>query len=582
MNARPPPLRETDRYWPGKDRKYFDLTPDQIPFTESLQDCMERAAPIWDNKIRNELRKGRNVMVVAHANTLRGLVKTIDNIGDDEIQEVAIPTGIPIIYKFDKQLNVLPPSGDRQTASQVHMRGLFLEKPGLLKEALKREEEWSSQVPGYDSTMSRNKQPMTPLEQSLFKLNAERELGTWAGKFIDPNAPVEDDGNDGNKGRPMKFVEDQVWGDAMKDLEPVSLSFETQSKYSSNTTNTNEEEEEEEDFPLSPSLITTNPCLTSTFIGDIPIRTDAVLVIIRHGKTDHNKLGLFTGWEDAPLAQDGVDEAREAGRLLKFHGFEFDVVYTSWLSRAIETAWICMDEMGCLWLPIIKSWRLNERMYGSLTGLSKRMVAQRHGEKQFMAWRRGYKTRPPPVSSFSQHYPGNDPRYQNLNDVRYSLRESLIRSIEAGKVVVRRKLPKHESLKDCMDRTIPYFKERIIPEALGQGKRVLISSSENAIRGLLMYLCDIPADQITGLEIPNGLPLIYDLNSKCIKLLDDGTGRDPLEVHNFGKAAKYLFRPCQNEDGSEDEECDIRFMGDGQMSPGRQSMLNITMNRVEA
>ena len=197
-------------------------------------------------------------------------------------------------------------------------------------------------------------------------------------------------------------------------------------------------------------------------------------------------------------------------------------------------------------------------MYGKLTGLSKQMVKQRHGETQFKAWRRGYRTPPPQVSSFSQHYPGNDRRYvKYLNDVRYSLRESLIRSIEAGKPTLQRKLPKSESLKDCMDRTIPFFTERIVPEAISNGKRVLISSSENAIRGLLMHLCDIPEEEIVELEIPNGLPIIYDIKSKCVKLLDSGDGRDPLEVYNFGKGAKYLFRPCTNEDGSPDEECSI-------------------------
>jgi bisphosphoglycerate-dependent phosphoglycerate mutase family 1 len=202
-------------------------------------------------------------------------------------------------------------------------------------------------------------------------------------------------------------------------------------------------------------------------------------------------------------------------------------------------------------------------MYGQLTGLSKQMVKQRHGEKQFKAWRRGYNTPPPPVSSFSQHYPGNDRRYQKyLNDVRYSIRESTIRSIEQGKISLHRKFPKSESLKDCMDRTIPYFTERIVPEAIQQGKRVLISSSENAIRGLLMHLCEIPEDKVTELEIPNGLPIVFDLKSKCVKLLDDGTGRDPLEVHNFGKAASYLFRPCLSEDGTPDEECDLRLVLD--------------------
>jgi 2,3-bisphosphoglycerate-dependent phosphoglycerate mutase len=246
-------------------------------------------------------------------------------------------------------------------------------------------------------------------------------------------------------------------------------------------------------------------------MGPVPVRRDSVIVIIRHGKTEHNKLGLFTGWEDAPLAEDGVEEARAAGRLLKRYNFEFDLVYTSWLSRSIETAWLVMSEMDCVWLPMVKTWRLNERMYGSLTGLSKKMVKQRHGDKQFKAWRRGYSTPPPPVSSFSPLYPGNDQRYEKyLNDVRFSVRESLIRSIEKGRISLHRKLPKSESLKDCMDRTIPFFTECIVPQAIDQGKRVLISSSENAIRGLLMHLCDIPEDKITELEIPNGLPIIFE------------------------------------------------------------------------
>mmetsp|Transcript_34586 Transcript_34586/g.83875 ORF Transcript_34586/g.83875 Transcript_34586/m.83875 type:complete len:259 (+) Transcript_34586:221-997(+) len=178
-----------------------------------------------------------------------------------------------------------------------------------------------------------------------------------------------------------------------------------------------------------------------------------------------------------------------------------------------------MDEMDALWLPIIKTWRLNERMYGSLTGLSKQMVKQKYGEKQFKAWRRGYGVKPPAVSSFSPHYPGNDKRYQKyLQDKRYSLRETLIRSIESGELKLQRKLPKSESLRDCMERTIPYFVERIAVDAVDQGKRVLISSSENAIRGLLMHLLDIEEEEITGLEIPNGLPLIYDVKSKCLKV----------------------------------------------------------------
>ena len=160
--------------------------------------------------------------------------------------------------------------------------------------------------------------------------------------------------------------------------------------------------------------------------------------------------------------------------------------------------------------------------------------------------------------------------------------ESIIRSIEKGRPTLHRKLPKSESLQDCMERTIPFFTERIVPEAIGKGKRVLISSSENAIRGLLMHLCEIPQDKITGLEIPNGLPLIFDINSKCVKLLDDGTGRDPLEVHDFGEAAPYLFRPCQDDEGNPDEECDIKYVSDEpvQLSQDEQATLEAIKKKV--
>lgn len=565
LRTRPPALKPSDPFWPGRDREYSDLDASQIPCTESLLDCMERTAPVWEEKITYELRKGRTVMVVAHANTLRGLVKIIDGIGDDEIQEVAIPTGIPIVYKFNniKELVSVPtqPAAESGNTNQIHMNGLFLEKPGLLKEALKREKEWINKVPGYDSTMGRTIVPMTPLERSLSKLKAERELKEWAGKFIDP-ADLIDDGDDG--GRPIQTVEKE--SEDLQEEDKVELSADVAIGWP--LLDENEDKNDREN--VSPTLVTSNPCQTplpsNSYIpgmGQTPIRKDATIVIIRHGKTEHNKLGLFTGWEDAPLAKDGVAEAKAAGKLLKAHGFEFDIVYTSWLSRAVDTAWIVIDELESIWLPIIKTWRLNERMYGELTGLSKQMVKQRHGEKQFKAWRRGYKVRPPAVSSFSPNYPGNDMRYVKfMKDVRYSISESLIRSIEWKGLKFIRKFPKSESLKDCMDRTIPYFSEHIQREAVNNGKRVLIASSENAIRGLLMYLCDIPEEKIVELEIPNGLPLIFDIKSKCVKLLDDGTGRDPLEVYNFGNAANYLFRPCTNEDGTPDEECDITFMSD--------------------
>ena len=201
--------------------------------------------------------------------------------------------------------------------------------------------------------------------------------------------------------------------------------------------------------------------------------------------------------------------------------------------------------MDQLWLPIIKSWRLNERMYGALTNMSKQRVQQVHGNAQFVAWRRGYTVRPPPVTSFSEHYPGNEERYvKYVEDTRVSLKESLIRSLSAGRLEIHKKFPKTESLKDCMERTIPFFKNQILEPAIKENKNILITTHENAIRGLLMYLCDIPEDRIAEVEIPTGLPLVYNVEKKCVQLLDDGADLDPVERYDFGKSPELLFAPC--------------------------------------
>lgn len=252
------------------------------------------------------------------------------------------------------------------------MKGLFLEKPGLLTEALKQEEKWQKLVPGYNATFSKNDAPLTSLEVSLNKLNAYRELEQYADQFVDPNAVVEDDGSDGNMGKPIQYVnEDEVWAAGMQELaaggqfDPDAPSFHPETGIPLEK----EEEEGAESMPFTNIISSNHPCV-KPFPGAVngfseartPVRKDALIVIIRHGKTvrsafvfafgqaynhfqEHNKLKLFTGWEDAPLAKEGVEEAREAGRLLKVHGFEFDVVYTSWLSRAISTAWLVLDEL---------------------------------------------------------------------------------------------------------------------------------------------------------------------------------------------------------------------------------------------
>jgi 2,3-bisphosphoglycerate-dependent phosphoglycerate mutase len=348
---------------------------------------MKRTEPLWVEKISYELACGRNVLVVAHANTLRGLVKIIDGIGDDEIQDIAIPTGIPIVYKFDQNLTPIPPTADESTVAQVHMNGVFLEKPGLLKQAIKREQEWCANVPDYDIVMSRKSTGMTPLERSLSKLEAQRQVQEWASSFADENED-EDDGTDGK----LTLVEqDKIWEKGLDEVEEGEYFDPDHPKFEAdkNVAKANGSEEETVEAPIYNASY--NPCVsampvaaTLPGLGPVPIKrkSESLIVMIRHGKTENNKLGLFTGWDDVPLAAEGVDEAKEAGKLLKLHGFEFDVVYTSWLSRAIETAWcvsvkkcviaqtefitdcfllrIVMDEMDCLWLPIIKSWRLNE------------------------------------------------------------------------------------------------------------------------------------------------------------------------------------------------------------------------------
>jgi 2,3-bisphosphoglycerate-dependent phosphoglycerate mutase len=385
--------------------------------------------------------------------------------------------------------------------------------------------EWERSVPGTaDLELPNFARRMTTVENALLKLKEEKLMYLYPDSGSQGNNADEDDINRGNNDGEVMLAGNH------KGLET--------------------EDEEEERFEAISNSLKPAEDVSANMYEAQP--NDPVVVFIRHGRTPHNKLALFTGWEDPPLAIEGEEDAKWAGRLLRKHGFEFDVVYTSWLYRAIQTAWFVLEEMDQLWLPMIKSWRLNERHYGDLTGKSKKMAANIHGEAQLKKWRKGYKVRPPPVSSYSFHYPGNDKRrVKHVKDLRISFTETFCRSIEDRKLSIHRKFPKCESLFDCMNRSIPFYTERIVPEAVAKGKRVLITSHENAIRGILMHLCEIPEDCMTDLHLPNGVPLVYNVKRKCITLLDDGTGEDPLEKYDFGSAAQYLFRPCEI---GEDEE----------------------------
>jgi 2,3-bisphosphoglycerate-dependent phosphoglycerate mutase len=220
------------------------------------------------------------------------------------------------------------------------------------------------------------------------------------------------------------------------------------------------------------------------------------VVLLRHGESDWNRENRFTGWTDVDLSEKGLAEAHEAGRLLREGGFTFDVAYTSVLKRALRTCWIALDELDLLWIPVEKSWRLNERHYGGLQGLNKAETAAKHGEAQTKIWRRSYDTPPPPLQADDPRHPQHDPRYASLPSAAQ---------------------PATESLKDTVARFLPYWHETIAP-AIRAGKRVLIAAHGNSLRALVKYLDGISDADIAELNIPTGIPLVYELDDNLTPL----------------------------------------------------------------
>ena len=214
------------------------------------------------------------------------------------------------------------------------------------------------------------------------------------------------------------------------------------------------------------------------------------LVLIRHGESTWNLENRFTGWTDVDLTPTGVAQAQNAGRLLKADGYEFDVAYTSVLKRAIRTLYLALDEMDCMWLPVVKSWRLNERHYGGLQGLNKADMAKQYGADQVLIWRRSYDTPPPELEQ-------NDPRSER-GDARYAKLDP-------------QQVPLTECLKDTVARVMPFWNESMAP-AIKAGKRIVVAAHGNSIRALVKYLDNISDEDIVGLNIPNGIPLVYELD----------------------------------------------------------------------
>lgn len=215
------------------------------------------------------------------------------------------------------------------------------------------------------------------------------------------------------------------------------------------------------------------------------------IVLLRHGESTWNKENRFTGWTDVDLTQKGVEEGRQAGRLLKQEGFAFDLAYTSVLKRANKTLNIVLEELDALWLPVEHSWRLNERHYGALQGLNKAETAAKFGDEQVLVWRRSYDTAPPPLEEGDQRLDFLDPRYASLPHARF---------------------PRTECLKDTVARFVPYWETTIVPSILA-GRRILIAAHGNSLRALIKYLDGISDADIVGLNIPTGQPLVYELDA---------------------------------------------------------------------
>jgi len=246
------------------------------------------------------------------------------------------------------------------------------------------------------------------------------------------------------------------------------------------------------------------------------------LVLLRHGESVWNKENLFTGWTDVDLSEKGIQEATEAGQVLKKEGYVFDIAYTSVLKRAIRTLWLTLDGMDLMWIPVVRDWRLNERHYGALQGLNKAQTAEKYGEAQVKVWRRSYDVPPPALEVNDPRYPGHDPRYRGLT---------------------KAELPLTECLKDTVNRFLPAWHNVIAP-TVRSGIRVIIVAHGNSLRALVKYLDGISDEEIVGLNIPTGMPLVYELDEglkplKSYYLGDPEKVRQAMDaVANQGKVKK--------------------------------------------
>jgi 2,3-bisphosphoglycerate-dependent phosphoglycerate mutase len=231
------------------------------------------------------------------------------------------------------------------------------------------------------------------------------------------------------------------------------------------------------------------------------------LVLIRHGESVWNKENRFTGWTDVGLSEKGIQEAHEAGKVLKEQGFAFKVAYTSYLTRAIKTLWIVLEEMDLAWIPVYKTWRLNEKHYGKLQGLNKKETAEKYGDEQVLIWRRSYSTPPEPMAEADPRHPSHDPRYAGLS---------------------KNEIPATEALQDTVNRIVPYWKSDI-SLSLRKHKEVLVAAHGNSLRGIVKYLKNMSEEEIIQFNIPTGIPYVFEFDDDMNLLKDTFIG-DPEEI----------------------------------------------------
>jgi len=239
------------------------------------------------------------------------------------------------------------------------------------------------------------------------------------------------------------------------------------------------------------------------------------LVLVRHGQSAWNLENLFTGWVDVDLTEQGRNEAKQAGKLLRAEGIQFDQVFTSVLKRAIRTMWIVLDELDMMWLPVERSWRLNERHYGALQGLDKAQTVEKHGEAQVKIWRRSYDIPPPALELTDPRHPRFDTRYKGIDVAE---------------------LPSSESLKDTLERVLPYWHSRIAPE-LRAGRNVMVAAHGNSLRAMVKMLDNVPEKDIVELNIPTGVPQLYELDARLTPLSSRYLG-DPAAIAAAAEAVK--------------------------------------------